>query len=358
MPGTVTWVLSVDPMPEGTAWDNPPIGEALADQPLPAKKRWGWRKAKAPLVAVAAAQPVTGANGSMGTVDAPSPEETAAPGPSDGGPEAPVTTADDEAEPRPRRTSRLVVLGVVLAAAIGGIAYLVVNRNNSSPKPATTPVSPPPTAPSDQPLVASVNLRLTDLPAGWTQGGPSAALLRLPIANSTVEAQATQTLSSCLGIQPTTTAGLFAGGSLPGQTAVAASPGFVDSADPGIQMRSTTTAVGTTAQAQSLAVPFENANFATCYGQFERTIVAATVPGATTAVQLVTLAQVPGVKSFGFVTTVTSSQGTQVFGQAVMVGGRLVTNLMPATNGPAIPSADFVPAYDAVSARLSTDVEK
>ena len=54
LPGTATWVLSVDPMPEGTAWDNPPIGEDLAIQPVPTKKRWGWRKAKAPAAPLAA----------------------------------------------------------------------------------------------------------------------------------------------------------------------------------------------------------------------------------------------------------------------------------------------------------------
>jgi hypothetical protein len=378
-------------MPEGTAWDNPPIGEALADQPVPTKKKRGWRKAKAPAAAVAAAgmagvagsaagladapaestesitgqpvtataaPPVTNAKESTGGVDAPGPAETVAPEVGDRGPDAPATTADDEAGPQPRHTSRLFVLGVVLAVVIGGIAYLVVHGTSPSPKPAATPVSPPPSTPSDVALVASVNLRLGDLPAGWTQGSPSAPLLRLPVANSTVEAQATQTLASCLGIQPTTAAALFAGGSLPGQTSVAESPVFVDSADPGIQMRSTTTAVGTPAEAQSIAAPFENPNFAACYGQFERTVVAATVPGATAAVQVVTLAQPPGAKSFGFITTVTSPQGTQVFGQAVMVGGRLVTDLMPATNGPAIPTADFVPAYDAVSARVSTNVEK
>jgi hypothetical protein len=75
-------------------------------------------------------------------------------------------------------------------------------------------------------------------------------------------------------------------------------------------------------------------------------------------VQLVTLPEPSGVKTFGFITTVSSPQGTQVFGQAFILGGRLVTDLMPATNGPQIPSADFTPAYDAVSGRVSADVEK
>jgi hypothetical protein len=64
------------------------------------------------------------------------------------------------------------------------------------------------------------------------------------------------------------------------------------------------------------------------------------------------------VKTFGFITTVSSPQGMQLFGQAFILGGRLVTDLMPATNGPEIPSADFTPAYDAVSGRVSADIEK
>jgi hypothetical protein len=242
---------------------------------------------------------------------------------------------------------------------IGGIAYALVSRNNNStPNPSTTsPVPPPTVAPADNTLVSSVNLRLTDLPAGWTLSN-SGAPLRPPVANSTVESQATQALASCLGVPVTTAAGLFAGGTLPGQTAVAVSSTFAETADPGIQMHSTSTSLATPAEATAYAAPFESPNFATCYGQFSRTVAAAAVPGAVATVQLVTLPQPAGVKSFGFVTTVTSPQGTQQFGQAFMIGGRLVTDLMPATNGPAIPSADFTSAYDGVSGRVSADVEK
>ena len=155
-----------------------------------------------------------------------------------------------------------------------------------------------------------------------------------------------------------TAAGLFAGGALPGHTSVAVTPNYVDGADPGIQMRSMTTAFGTTAEAQSLATPFQNPSFTTCYGLFERTTIASAVPGAVTQLALVSLTAPPGMKSFGFITTVTSSQGTQVYGQAYMIGGRLVTDLLPATNGPAIPSSDFNPAYTAVSTRIASNIVK
>ena len=245
---------------------------------------------------------------------------------------------------------------------IGGIAYAAVSRNGSStPSPATTASSAPTPAPTgtaaDNALVSSVNLQLADLPAGWTPSN-SAAPLRLPAANSTVESQATQALASCLGVPVTTAAGLFAGGTLPGQTAVAVSPTFSETADPGIQMHSMSTAMATPAEATAYAAPFESPNFATCYGQFSRTVAASAVSGAVATVQLVTLPQPSGVKAYGFVTTVTSPKGTQQFGQAFMIGGRLVTDLMPATNGPAIPSADFTSAYDGVSGRVSADVEK
>ncbi len=386
MPGTVTWVLSTDPLPEGTAWDNPPLGEALADAPPTPKKRWSWRKAKVapapgdpglapplpvgdtgPPPAAAAAPGVNGRGAaapstapSNAPATAPATPPAPAPAPAGASPTTPVATMVDEpGQPRQRHPGRFVALAVALVVVIGGIAYLAVGRKSSSPPPATvSPPAPSTTAPFDTALVASINLRLADLPSGWTEANPTAPLLRQPVATSTVEAQATQALSSCLGIPVATAAGLFAGGTLPGQSAVAVSPSYVDGSDPGIQMHSISTAVGTTVEAQTLAVPFENSAFASCYGQFERTTVAAAIPGATAQLQIVTLTAPAGVKSFGFITTVTSSQGTQVFGQAFMVGGRLVTDLMPATNGPTIPSSDFVPAYTAVSDRIATNIGK
>ncbi len=261
--------------------------------------------------------------------------------------------------PRPRRNSRLVVLSVALLAVIGGIAYLVASRNSSSPSKSLAPVTPlPTTVAPDTTLVNTIILRVADLPPGWAQAAPSTPLLRLPVASPTAEAQATRTLSSCLNLPVAATTGLFAGGALPGQTATSTSPTFVQTADTGIQMHSTTTALGTASEAQSFAVPFENPDFIPCYGQFERTVAAAAVPGAIASVQAVTLPPPAGVKSFGFITTVTSSQGTQLYGQAFLIGGRLVTDVMPATNGPEIPSSDFASAYDAIGARMSASLQK
>jgi hypothetical protein len=423
-PGTVTWVLSVDPMPPGTEWDNPPIGEDLAEEAPapPVRKRWGRRKAKAAAgvaagttaIAAATTMPTEAAAAPpsasaapppplTSTAPPPGPAATTAPPPpppmtsspatetpaaaaadtiesapapgsgagdgapsaADGATDASATTwagADEGEADRPRRNSRLVVLGMALAVVIAAIAFLVVNRSSSSQNATSPSVAPspptPPAPPSDGPLVASINLRLTDLPAGWAQAAPTAPPLHLPVASVAVEAQAARTMSTCLGLPVTTINGLFAGGSLAGQTAVGVSPTFAQTADAGIQMHSTTTAFRTAAQAQAAAAPFANPDFLACYGQFQRTVAAAAVPGGVASVQAVTLPPPTGVKSYGYVTTITSSQGTQMYGQAFLSGGRLLTDLMPATNGPQIPSSDFSSAYDAVGARMSASLQR
>ncbi len=419
-PGTVTWVLSVDPMAPGTEWDNPPLGDELAGEGSP-KKRWGRRKAKAALAgggaesgaaatgaavsgaamagtaapaapAAASESPTTtspsqGPGTGTGTAASPSPAAEAPPdapmsgagGPAqapraaeatqrrDYGPGGARTTTENAvaeptgsepaAEGRPRRT-RLLALGVALLAVIGAIAYLAVSRSNTSSQ-STSPAVPPSAArAADGAMVASINLRLADLPPGWMASSPSTPPLHLPLASPATEAQAAQTLSACLGVPLATAHGLFAGGPLPGQTAVALSQTFVQGVEPGIQMHSMTTSVASPAQAQADAAVFENPDFVACYGQFERTVAAASIPGATASVQSVTLQPPTGAKSFGYITTVTSPQGTGVFGQAFMIGGRIVTDLMPATNGPQIPSADFTLAYDAIGGRISADVSK
>jgi hypothetical protein len=67
------------------------------------------------------------------------------------------------------------------------------------------------------------------------------------------------------------------------------------------------------------------------------------------------LAAPTGVKAFGYVTTFTiPGQGTQVVGQAFMVGGRVETTIRPSTNGPAVPSDAFGSAYTAIVGRVAT----
>ena len=83
-------------------------------------------------------------------------------------------------------------------------------------------------------------------------------------------------------------------------------------------------------------------------------LAAGAVPGATAQVQSVTLPQPSGVQSYGVVTTYTiPGSGTEVVGDAFMLGGRIVSILQPTTNGPAIPGDVFTQAYDAVSGRVS-----
>jgi len=50
--------------------------------------------------------------------------------------------------------------------------------------------------------------------------------------------------------------------------------------------------------------------------------------------------------------------GTQVVGDAYVLGGRTVTVIQPSTNGAAIPSSVFAPAYNAVAARVAAGASK
>jgi hypothetical protein len=151
--------------------------------------------------------------------------------------------------------------------------------------------------------------------------------------------------------------GLFGQAGVPGQTAVVRSPSLEEGADPGIQMVSQSTVMQTTGDAQNLTAPFLNPNFATCYGQFQSSLVSAAVPGSTAQVQTVQLPTPVGVKAFGYLTTYTiPNQGSEVVGQAFLIGGRVETVLEPSTNGPAVPSGPFESAYHAVIGRLARSV--
>ena len=59
-------------------------------------------------------------------------------------------------------------------------------------------------------------------------------------------------------------------------------------------------------------------------------------------------------QTYGVVTTYTvPGAGTQVVGDAYILGGRVISVVQPSTNGPAIPVSVFTPAFDAVAARVA-----
>ncbi|HEV3280253.1 MAG TPA: hypothetical protein VG032_01495 [Acidimicrobiales bacterium] len=249
----------------------------------------------------------------------------------------------------------VVVLFVVLLVVIGAIIFVAVKKNGSTTTATTQPtVTSPPAVATDTALAASINLHLSDLPSGW-QTTPVGRTARPPVTPATAQLQASRTLAACVGISYTTAAGLFGGSPLPGQTSAVRSPSYTSTSDPNIQMYSVTTIMSTAAQVQGLEAPFSNPNFATCYGAYQSALVSAAVPGATAQVQAVTLNAPPGVKSFGYVTTLAiPNQGSQVIGQAFMFGGRIDSRLEPTTNGEAIPSDDFNPPYNAMVARIGS----
>ena len=83
------------------------------------------------------------------------------------------------------------------------------------------------------------------------------------------------------------------------------------------------------------------------------------MPGATVQVQPVTLTAPTGVQAYGVVSTYTlAGTGTDVVGDAYLLGGRVVTVLQPSTNGPAIDGDVFSPAYNAVAGRVGAAVAK
>jgi hypothetical protein len=263
--------------------------------------------------------------------------------------------------PKSNRTV-LVVLFAVLIIAIAGVAYFAVKRNSTTtttPNTVATPSPIPSPAVADAALAATINLHLTDLPAGWAQSTTVNQQPRPPLAPPAAQVRATQALAGCLAQPVAMVSGLFGNSALPGQTAAARSPTFQSDSDPGIQMVSETTVMQTTADAHSLAVPFAAPNFAVCFGRYQSALVSAAVPGATAQVQTVQLTAPAGVTSFGYLTTLTiPNQGTEVIGQAFMLGGRTESLLEPSTNGPAVPSAPFSSAYDSMTARLAQAVDK
>ncbi len=245
------------------------------------------------------------------------------------------------------------MLLVLLVAVIGGIAYFAVKRSsNTTPTTVATAPAPSPSA-TDTALAASINLRLTDLPNDWGRS-PVAGQPAVPPAPASAQIRADQALASCVAQPYALVAGLFGSATVPGAGATVNSPTFRMTTNPGIQMSSRTAVMGTVAGSQVQESPFVNPKFTTCFTQYQTALATATVAGSTATVQQVTLPVPAGVRSFGYLTTFnTPSGGTVVKGEAFIFGGRIVDRLVPVTNGPAVPQADFAAAYDSITQRVA-----
>lgn len=267
--------------------------------------------------------------------------------------------AGDGADPKSNRTLLWVLLAVLIVA-IGAGTFVAVKNKNSNTTVTTVVTNPSPSpAVADAALAASINMHLSDLPVGWSRTGGAGQVPTTSVAPVAAQTRANQTLASCLSQPVALVTGLFGGGTLPGQTVSVRSPSFQSGADPNIQMFSDARVFQTTSEAQSLAAPFASANFATCFGQYQSALVSAAVPGATAQVQTVQLQSPAGIRGFGYLTTLNvPNQGTQVVGEAFIVGGRMENLIEPTTNGPPVPSGPFGAAYNSVTARMALAVDK
>ena len=352
--GPIAWRPPIDPLTGEPAWDQSPAPAAT-----PPKKRRSWhRGAKDSAVAAAGAASAAAIAGSAGSAGAAGAAGSAVPPP--GRPAAPgagLPAATTEPAPKSNRTL-LAVLLVVLLVVIGGIAFFAVRKNsNSTPTTvATGPVSP--RVGADAAMAASINLRLGDLPTGWSRS-PSTVQSLVPVAPAAAQIQAAHGLSSCLSQPYALVAGLFGNATVPGSSATAYSPTFQSGTDSGIQMASRTTVMSTVAGNQVLSAPFANPNFTSCFGNYQTALVSAASPGSSASVQAVTLPAPAGVRTFAYLTTFTSPGGrTEMQGQAFSFAGRNGSRLMPTTDGPAVPQSAFASAYDAVTGRLALAVNK
>ncbi len=372
--GPVVWKPPVDPVTGDALWEGPPPAAAGPELAAPTRGRAKRKADKAAKAAALGAVAVGGAEAASppapapttsayGAPAAPNPTtsqfDTIAGSPPPGDPGALYGAEAPEGKPPSRNNRLLALLLVALVVVVGAIAYFVVKKmdNNNT----TTATSSPglSAAAADAALAATINLHQNDLPSGWAPSTAAGQPARPPIAPAAAQAQAQRSLGQCLGVPTSTVSGLFAGTVLPGQSGAATSPVFQSPSDPTVRMYSTTRVMVTTAQAKALAVPFTNANFVACYTAYQSSVVSAAVPGATATVEPVSLASPSGVQTFAYLTTLTiPNQGSEVIGQAFMIGGRIQSTLEPTTGGAAVPSDAFTPAYNAVAGRVGLAANK
>ena len=257
------------------------------------------------------------------------------------------------------RQRGLIVVVVVLVLVLLGAGYYLLKKSPSTPTVTAPAPAGAPSGATDTVLAGSINLRLADLPAGWTTTQPAQAVVRPPVAPAESQATAVNALASCLDSSYAVVSGLFASGSLPAQTSLVQSPVFQSAAGSSFEMASRTTVLTTPAQVQALEGVFTNPKFDSCYQQFHQSLATAATPGSTVAVQPVTLTSPQGVSTYAVVSTYTvPGSGTEVVGDAYLLGGRVVTIIQPTTSGAAIPSSVFAPAYDAVAGRVAAAASK
>jgi hypothetical protein len=277
--------------------------------------------------------------------------------PPPGTPMRPVEAAPPPADSRPffrRRSTLFVAIGIVVAALIGGGIYLGVNSSgNAAVSPTTTTRPSPPSA--DQQLVNSINLRLSDLPAGWAPVPPAGS--SLTPAQKRAQTKVVDQLAGCLGMPKAFIGGLF--GSLPQTDQVAAgdSPTFATAASassPATIAGSHTTVVKTTADATADAAPFNKPNFTTCFSQFQNGSAGVQVKGGTAQTSEFVLFAPTGVSTFAYTTTTTlPGQGTILAENIFMIGGRSETGLTFQTAGTAVSSDAVDSAYTAMVQRIA-----
>jgi len=343
---------AVAPPPPAPATPAPPTGAAAGAPPLapPADP--------VPL-AVQPPPPVT----DRGTAPALHPTP---PGgdPTTGGPSGPsgspdadgVVLADSGAKGRRFVLAALVVVLVLVLVSAG---YFLFKKSPSTPTVTAPALGGTSAGATDTVLAGSINLRLTDLPSGWTTTQPAQAVVRPPVAPAESQATAVNAMASCLDSSYAVVSGLFASGSLPGQTSLVQSPVFQSAAGSSLEMASRTSVLTTPSQVQALESVFTNPKFDTCFQQFHQSLAQAATPGSTVAVEPVTLFSPQGVTTYAVVSTYTvPGSGTEVVGDAYLLGGRVVSVIQPTTAGAAIPSDVFAPAYDAVAGRVAAASSK
>jgi hypothetical protein len=323
------------------------------------KRSRGWRKGSKAAAAAATGTAAAGIVGGAELMVPPpaDPLEAGLPpeGPGDG--VAPATTAPTP--PKNNRSTMVLVVLLVVVVVAAGVFYYFKKHNTTTPAVTTPTVAVPTGAAADVALAGTINLRLTDLPAGWTRSPTTVQGAIPPVTPAASQVAAERTFAACIGQPLAVVAGVFGTAALPGQTAAVKSPTFQSGTDANFQMYSTTAVVGTAAEAASLATPFANPNFLTCFTQYQSALIAASVPGATAQVEAVQLTAPAGAKPFGYLTTFTiPNQGTEVVGEAFIIGGRTETRLEPTTNGPPVPSSAFNPAYNAVAGRVAQAATK